>query len=186
MGYYEQNLLRKQEIEEGLLALMQEKQIREITVKDLTDKLHMARKTFYHYYESKWDCLKSLTFRIIEECSLAQLRNVSDTGDMQMIMRNRLEFWIEHKAYLDAINKSKLGDFLLNRIMDYLHRETDVRDVLSTPDVAYDEDILLFCTSGELYLLLKWCADGFSLPVEQMVKKMLRLMQEPMVCSFRK
>ncbi len=181
MGYYELNLQRKQEIETCLLALMQQTFFDRITVKDLAESLQMARKTFYHYFPNKWDCLTSLTDRLLYECNLRVMQETSPE-DTAGICRVRLQFWIEHRDYLDAINRNKLGSFFLNRTLYYLRTEENgLHERLSTPEVTYDEDILFFYMSGQIFLLLKWCHEGFSLSLEEMVQKNMRLVCQPLI-----
>ena len=181
MGYSEQNLQRKKEIEDGLLALMQEIPYDQITVKDLTEHLHIARKTFYHYFSNKCDCLKSLTERLLYECTLQVMQEVPQ-GDTADVCRSRLRYWIKHKAFLDAINRNKLSFFFLNRTIKYIRKEeANLQQSLSTPDTQYDEDILFFYMSGQIFLLLKWSEEGFPLSLEEMVKKYLRLVEQPLI-----
>lgn len=182
MGYYEQSLQRKQEIEEGLLSLMRETPYAQITVKDLTERLCIARKTFYHYFPGKGACLESLTDRLICECNLSVLRTLPAEAGTDQVYRARLEFWMGEKPFLDAIIKNGMGSFLLERFLRYLREEDkSLQDRLSTPEVGYDEDILFFYMSGQLFLLLKWCHDGFVLSLEEMVQKYLRLVHEPLL-----
>lgn len=181
MGYYELNLQRKREIEEGLLALMQEMPFSQITVKNLTEKLHMARKTFYHYFLNKQACLESLTDRLIYECNLGVLL-IAAPDDIAAVYESQLRFWMAHKTFLDALIKNDLGAFFLDRILKYMKKEDKaVQEKLDSPSVQYDEDILFFYMSGQIFLLLKWCNDGFSIPLEEMVRKNLRLVHEPLI-----
>ena len=62
-----QNDHRKEEIESCLLDIMQTMAYEDITVKDLAEKMNIARKTFYHYFPSKKACLESMMDRIIAE-----------------------------------------------------------------------------------------------------------------------
>ena len=183
MGYSETNVQRKKKIEDCLLSLMQEIPYEEITVKGLAEKLQIARKTFYHYFPNKQSCLKSLTERLLFECHLRQLQ-ADASGDLEVLFRIQLQFWLEHKDYLDVINRNRLESFLLNRIMAFVSwEENDLPEKLSTPDVPFDEDILLFFVSGQVFLLLKWARESFRKPVEEMVKKSVRLVREPLICK---
>ena len=50
----------KKMLTQALTQLMQEKQIKEITVKELTDLADMNRGTFYLYYRDVYDMLEKL------------------------------------------------------------------------------------------------------------------------------
>lgn len=54
-------------IKEGFLALLQEKPIQQITVKELTDKIDINRGTFYFHYQDIYGLLESLESDLLEE-----------------------------------------------------------------------------------------------------------------------
>ncbi len=173
---------KRVEIENCLLEMMGETPYEDISVKNIAEKLNMARKTFYHYFSGKNACLESMIDRIIGEYNLKLLLYTREDRALTELYEKRIRFWMEHKSFLDAINRNRLGRVFLNRFLLYLHIEdTDLRDQLNRPHVEYDEDILFFFLSGHLFLLLKWCSEGFSLPVEEMVRKSMRLIHEPLL-----
>lgn len=182
MNYYEQSLLRKKEIETGLLELMQEMPYSEITVKDIADHLHFVRKTFYYYFPNKRACLESLTDRLIQECNLRVVQSLPDEATSGEIYAVRLDFWIEHRDFLDCILRNGLGSFLVERFLAYVRQEDPAVQVrLGTEAVGCDGDVLFFYMIGQIFLLLKWCAEGFVLPMEEMIQKHLRLVHEPLL-----
>lgn len=182
MNYYEQSLLRKKEIETGLLELMQEIPYSEITVKDIAERLHFVRKTFYYYFPNKRACLESLTDRLIQECNLRVVQSLPETASSGEIYAMRIRFWIEHRDFLESIIRNRLSAFLVERFLIYIHQEDHAVQIrLETEKVGCDEDVLYFYMAGQIFLLLKWCAEGFTHPVEEMVKKHLRLVHEPLL-----
>jgi AcrR family transcriptional regulator len=50
----------KKLLTQALTELMQQKQVKEITVKELTDLADMNRGTFYLYYKDIYDMLESI------------------------------------------------------------------------------------------------------------------------------
>lgn len=173
---------RKAQIEDTLLALMARIPYEQITVKDIADTLHIARKTFYHYFPSKTACLESLADRLIYGCSLAEMQTLPPEPPVRDVYALRIRYWMAHKNFLDAINRNALGAFLLERFLQYLRQEDKaLHQKLSRPHMKMDEDILFFYMSSQLFLLLKWCYDGFPLSVEEMVRKLLRLSHEPLL-----
>lgn len=181
MAHYDLTLLRKAEIEETLLSMMQEVPYEQISVKSLTDKLTIARKTFYHYYPSKQACLESLIDRIILECNL-HLMTLPETTSLEDLYRERLHFWIAHKPFLDAVIRNDLRTLLVERILLCVFREDNTLPLyLSTEELACDEDVLFYYISGQVCLMLKWCAEGFTRPIDEMVRKNLRLVHQPLL-----
>lgn len=179
MGHYECSLQRQMEIEECLLEMMHQTPYEDITVKDLTEKLHIARKTFYHYFSSKHLCLEALTDRLIMECDLSELQDLPKNASSYQICEYRLVYWIRHKDFLDAIIANGMSGFLLSRFLLHFQRENRMQDILLRKDMKNcDEDILFFYLSGQVSLMLKWCREGFALPREEMIRKCIRLICE--------
>ena len=181
MAFFEIQLQRKQEIEENLLKQMRDTPYEQITVKNLTEGLQIARKTFYHYFPSKQACLESMVDRIIQECDLAVMAMPNKADSFERCME-RMRFWSDHRAFLDAIDRNSLEYLFIDRIMLYTFRENDLTRLrLSTEQMPCDEDILYFYISSQILLLLKWSREGFSLSPEDMARKTLRLMYEPLL-----
>ena len=182
MNYHDVSLHRRLEIENELLALMQEVSFDRIAVKDITQRLNISRKTFYRYFPNKHACLDSLTDRYIYECHLHLLQSTESSPQLSQYYEGWLTFWMAHRAFLNTIISNKLESFLLERFMEYFRKEEpSFQTLLDAPQMVCDEDILFFYLSGELFLLLKWCAAGFPLPMETMVQKLLRLVCQPLV-----
>ena len=57
----------KEALRNGLLQLMQEKQINEITVKELTELVDINRATFYNHYHDIYDLFSSIEKEMYEE-----------------------------------------------------------------------------------------------------------------------
>ena len=181
MNLFEQNLLRQKDLEETLLALMQEIPYEKIAVKSIADKLGLARKTFYHYFPSKLACLESLFDRVIQECDLV-LMTLPEKAGAAKLCAERLDFWIRHRDFLEVILRNRLEYLFIERIMRHLTREDNsLRIRLSTQDVPCDEDILYYYVSGQIQLILKWCREDFVCPLEEMVRKSLRLTYAPLL-----
>ena len=182
MNYADQKLNRKMQFEDALLALMGEMPYEKISVKDLTERMGVARKTFYQYFPGKRACLEALVDRTIYAGDLYVLQTVPKGAPEEEAYATRLSFWMEHKALLDAIIQNGLGDFFLERTILFVHRENPGLPArLDRPGMPSDGDILYFCLSGQVCLLLRWCREGFCQPVEDMVRKTLRLLHEPLL-----
>ena len=172
---------RKLEIEQALLELMQERPLGDIRINDLAAKLNLVRKTFYHYYPNKMACLESLTDRLLYECDLHLMQTIPERATMHEQYVGQLRFWMGHRDFLEAIVANRLGDFLIGRVMAHMLREYPMLlEQMRTDSVACDEDVLFFYVTGDISLLLKWCAEGFRLSVEEMAAKKVRLLHEPL------
>lgn len=181
MEHMEAGAQRKIEFENALLELMKEMPYSRITVKDLAQRLHLVRKTFYHYFTGKDACLESLTDRMLFEYSMHLLNSLPEEASRYQLYEQQLLFWMSRQDFLNAIIGNGMIGFLLDRFMVYIQRENpDIQNQLSTPSLRCDEDILFYYVSNEMLMLLKWCSEGFKLPLHEMVIKRLRLVHEPL------
>lgn len=182
MDYFEQSLRRKMEIEDGLLELMASTRFSQITVTELTTHLGMSRKCFYHYFSGKEACLESLIDRMIRDAALfLATADSSPVKPLQNYVQN-LEYWKAHGGFLEIIVQNGLDTVLLHRYMlHHIREERSANFRLRKEDIFLDEDILFFCASGLIGLLLRWCQRGFDTPVEEMAKKFRRLLQMPLI-----
>ena len=183
LAAYEQ---RKLEFENTLLKLMQKTPYSRITVKDLAERMHVVRKTFYHYFSGKDACLQSLTDRLILECSMDTVQALLADASALQIYERQLLFWMNHRDFLQVILENGLSSYLVERYLFHILQENlSILNQLHTEAVDCDEDILFFYMTGQIHLLLKWCSEGFPLSVEEMARKNLRLVWEPLFrCSL--
>lgn len=181
MAYFDYQLQRKQEIEETLLELMLDTAYEQISVKSLTDQLQIARKTYYHYFSNKQACLESLMDRLILESNL-QLIMLPENAAFYDVYACYMSFWIDHKVFLDAVIRNNLASLFVKRMMLYLsHEDKNIQIQLNTAELSCDEDVLFYYICGQVHLLLKWCSEGFTLTLDEMVRKILRLVHEPLL-----
>lgn len=97
-------------IEQALLALYEEKEIYQISVRELCTKANVARSTFYTYYDVIDDCLLEIENRIILE-----LITLNDKlkGE-EKIQELDLSFYENTMTYLKE-NQKKIYLFLVKR-----------------------------------------------------------------------
>ena len=173
---------RKEVLENALLELMKNRPYEQITVKELTDYCHISRKTFYQYFSNKHECLESLTDRMLLEESTHLMRELPEDAEFYQIHEATLLYWMDRREFLGAIIAHDLGTFFLERYATYVQREgSSLMDRLDTAKLEWDVDILLFGLSGVVTLLLFWCSEGFVRPLDEMTRKLTRLLHEPLL-----
>lgn len=100
----------QQSIEQALLALYAEKDLYQISVKELCSKANVARSTFYTYYDVLDDCLLE-----IENRTLRELLVLNDAiSGQEKISELDLSFYRHTIAYIKA-HQALLSLFLLKR-----------------------------------------------------------------------
>ena len=173
---------RQRQIEDCLYENMLQTPYSSISVADLCRQVGISRKAFYNYYHDKDACLCSIISRFNRDAMLHAATSVSDAATALETTTALMEYWKDQKSYWDIIVRNNLLHFVLIQNIHYiLTEEQTFLDVLSTPEVKSDTDILACYMSIQLTLLLQWYLRNFDTPAEEMARKLLRLIHTPMI-----
>ena len=107
----------KKLLTQALTELLQKKQVKEITVKELTDLADMNRGTFYMYYRDIFDMLEKIEDELFQKLDvIAQTHEHGDpTQQVKPILLDLFRF-IEENQEMCRVLLSPNGD------MNFLHR----------------------------------------------------------------
>ena len=111
----------KKLLTQALTHLLQEKQINEITVKELTDLADMNRGTFYLYYKDMFDMLEKIEDGMFEALdAIISLHEHDDVSQQTKPILLDLFDFIEENQEMCRVLLSPHGD------MNFLHRLNEV------------------------------------------------------------
>ena len=111
----------KKLLTQALTQLLQEKQINEITVKELTDLADMNRGTFYLYYKDTFDMLEKIEDGLFEALDeIVSLHEHDDVSHQTTPILLDLFRFIEENQEMCRVLLSPHGD------MNFLHRLNQV------------------------------------------------------------
>lgn len=181
----EQSARRQQEIEEGLLAMMQKLRYEDISVSDLCLKLDIPRKSFYRYFGSKEDALYGLLDHRLMEYDSKYSGTV--TGNMPGIALNLnwfFEFWLTQKDLLDALQRSNISGILVERAIQNSQRAEIfeyARDGYSHADV---EMITSFTVCGLMSIVLHWHHEGYKESPKEMAETAYKMLNRPLISNL--
>lgn len=169
---------RQKQIEDCLYENLLQKPYHNISVSDLCKQVGISRKAFYNYYPSKDACFCAILDRAIQD---SVLRLTPDTNDPVQTYTAYLEYWKSQKPLFDIIVRNGLVYlFLQQNLHHVMAEERTLMDLLNTPVVKSDTDILSCCMSIQITLLMQWYSRGFDTPAREMATKFLRLLYLPM------
>ena len=178
----EQSSQRQQRLEKGLLELMTQKSYDEISVSDLCEYLQIPRKSFYRYFSSKDGALHALldhTLLGFESYVPQPLRSEPRTPFRELTYF--FLFWIEHKELLDALAKSSMSGALVERAMGQATTEYNFPNRFlpnDTPEAR--RQIVLFCVTGLMSMVLTWHHFGYRKSAEEMASIAVRILSQPL------
>ncbi len=173
---------RQKQIEDCLYENLQHTPYQSISVSDLCRQVGISRKAYYNYYRDKDACLSAIIDQQLRKTSLEVTLLLADNSTPLETATLILESWKRQKPFLDVLVRNDLLYLLMLRQMQYIMEEDTVTlALLDTPEIKPDADIVACYMSCQLTLVLQWYNRGFETPVEEMAKKLLRVLQKPLI-----
>lgn len=176
----EQSARRQREMEEGLLAAMRTKLYDDITISDLCASMNIPRKSFYRYFSSKEGALYALIDHMMMDFN-GEVFADEEKATIKTLERF-FEFWKEHSAFLDALQRSGLGVVLVQRcIAKAMEEDTLSKNLLSLSSGVSREYMVNFLISGLISMVLQWHHSGYNTDSHQMAQVAAQLMTQPLL-----
>ena len=163
----------RRQLKKGLAALMKEKSVNQITVKELVEEVDINRSTFYLHFKDIQDLLRE-----IEENMEAQIKRAIEEHPIVSGNENAFYFIEDMFRVLDEereISKALIGP---NGDMGFIHRieriiRENSRGTLEKMFPGKKEDLkyfYAFCLSGCLGLVKVWLNEGEEKSPEEMAQ----------------
>ena len=163
----------RRQLKKGLAALMKEKSVNQITVKELVEEVDINRSTFYLHFKDIQDLLRE-----IEENMEAQIKRAIEEHPIVSGNENAFYFIEDMFRVLDEereISKALIGP---NGDMGFIHRieriiKENSRGTLEKMFPGKKEDLkyfYAFCLSGCLGLVKVWLNEGEDKSPEEMAQ----------------
>ena len=163
----------RRQLKKGLAALMKEKSVNQITVKELVEEVDTNRSTFYLHFKDIQDLLRE-----IEENMEAQIKRAIEEHPIVSGNENAFYFIEDMFRVLDEereISKALIGP---NGDMGFIHRieriiKENSRGTLEKMFPGKKEDLkyfYAFCLSGCLGLVKVWLNEGEEKSPEEMAQ----------------
>lgn len=156
---------------ETLLLLLEVKDYKDITIKELTEKADIARQTFYRNYKSIDEILIGRMDEIWNEYmgTAKQFLNV-ETGDVKPMVRRVFTIWKENEKIFRAIQKAGLTHLAIHRYHDYV---VDMQEeIIGSTEITTDKQRYLarFFAGGSFALQSFWFEENMKLSVEEITE----------------
>jgi len=166
----------KRALREGLAELLMEKNIQNITVKELTDKADVHRSTFYANFKDIYDLYGQM-----EEAILAEISDILTDEynlDPKVFFGVLFRYIDDNKKLCRLIFGKNVNGFFINRISD-LFKSSCVAcwrmEYGLTNSTEEIEPYAHFFLSGCLGLVGDWVCNNFEQPVEELMTMLVDL-----------
>jgi len=158
----------------ALLELMEEHPFVEITIKEITDRAELVRRTFYGHFSSKDDVLRSYIDGLGSQLS----EIISDTGEplLHYASRQFFTFWSEHANFLRMLKNN--GLFLPVDAIERFLNNLEITLPVKRWKNLQDRDHTFSCAymaGGLLNLLYSWIDRASGETSEEMAEAFISL-----------
>lgn len=178
----DRRIVRSQKlIQEAFLALLTEKEFDEITVKDVTERADISRKTFYLHYVDKYDLLDVIINKLIEE--LDQICEQKKEKGMIEGTVIWFRYFENNKAFFAALFHSdstvSFRKLLLNFMEEQLRKK-----MASMGEGQADEIVVHFLGMAVLGVMESYVLDRIEGTTEEIAKKVGNLMERTIALEY--
>ncbi len=165
----------KEAIRSTFKEMICEMDYEQITIKELTQRAQINRKTFYLHYRSLDDLLQELQNEIAENFTSLKVSYGSMTD-----IRKLIKLFFEHAANMPLLHERLMcsGSYypvwekINKQIMDY--RKQTNRGVFCSDQYA-ENLIFAYYGANSTLLYRQWVADGKKLPLEDLIEIAVKL-----------
>lgn len=163
----------KKLLRQGLSELMDEKDFKDITVKEITDRMDLNRGTFYLHYKDTYDLLEKIEDELIEtfETLILEYQPTAENTSAFIIIDQVYDFITEnHKICCTLLQNNASTQFedKLRNIIISKGFEINSRLFNSGPENGGPYKTYFFAY-GIIGLVKQWLADGMTIPKGEMV-----------------
>lgn len=163
----------KKLLKKTLTTLMEEKELRKITVKEITERANINRGTFYLHYQDIYDMVEKLGDEIITK--VMKIIDKSNPIGMNFlflpVLIKIIEYFYEDNKFISALISSN-GDpnFItkITNIMIEYTMETYKKEFLGHSE-NYIKVVTTFIVSGGIGVFTDWFKDGCKIPINEVI-----------------
>ncbi len=157
---------------DGLVKLMLEHDINEITVKDLTEAIDINRSTFYIHYKDIYDLLNSIEAELLEEFDELLSCNMDTAEDVHTqilpVLKALYHRLYEHKELVSAFLGPHGDVSFINSLQELLSSKITGWWTNDSPDAGLSPFYSAFCFSGCIGIIKEWTKSGYRKQPDEM------------------
>lgn len=168
----------------GLTTLLQQKSIKEITVRELADLVDINRSTFYLHYTDIYELLEKTEERLIQQIQDAMEKEWNGSADSSRFYRflERSFRILAENAPLCSALMGPNGDIAFLRTVESMFRNEGLKFMRAfAPNELRDQDLqyaISFALAGCMGLVERWLKNGCPETPTHMAELLLLLLQE--------
>lgn len=145
-------------LKNSLLTLLKEKQITDITVKELCEQADVNRSTFYSHYANHFDLKTQIENEMIEDLTqYLRMDNIEENADGLKMTEKLLEYIATRQTECEALlNENKISTF--QKKVEQLAHQSMMKNQLIKNN--FNEYVRAFIISGSIQMIRLWLDNG--------------------------
>ena len=159
-------------LQQSLIQLMTEKEIKDITVKELSESADITRGTFYLHYSDIYDILRSMEYELFTEFNEILSESFDNNGNRlspETILANIFSFLNRHRDAAKVMMGPHGDIAFVNRLKDLV--KVRIYSVLTQKKAVCQYDYAeAFAVSGCIGVIETWLNQSSPLPPDEMAK----------------
>lgn len=161
----------KKMIRRALAELLQEKELRKITVQEIADKAEVSRFTFYKHYIDVYDLYDKIERELLIDISVIvlQIENKTTEEFFQKLVQYIYDNSVTFGMIFNPNSKSNLRD-KLSKLIEGMFKKLysdKLRIPMDNKELAY---ICCYRSQGCLSVIQRWVINGLEEPCDYIVK----------------
>lgn len=166
-----------QVIRSALFELLEEKDLKNITVTDICKLADVNRGTFYKYYDDVPDLFSKIEMSVVSETCDVIKADCLEHFSIEKLLSNILNIIVDNKDLTYMLAKSPTETQYLQELIQTFRPELIETMLANIPDLTKDmSDVCFdFILGGVVNLILQWVKKEMNIPVRQMETILARL-----------
>ena len=161
----------KKLLKDSLIALMYEKKVKDITIKDITERADLSRGTFYLHYLDIYDLLSQIEDEAIENVKqMLQEFNAQSNASTYHLLEQLFNYLYENKQLFQLLLYSNSDTQFLNKLKVFIKTMGlyTLQNVYKESHPDQQTYFLSFISSGVLGMTEHWFESGMTLTSAEM------------------
>lgn len=159
-----------QAIRSALFQLLEEKDLKSITVTDICKSADVNRGTFYKYYADVSDLFSQIELSIVENVCEIIRKNCMENFSIEKIVANILDLTAENQDFTLMLAKNPTETQYMRKIIQTFRPQFIEMIHLHIPGLTEEMSDICFdlIAGGVVMLLMRWITKEITLSPEQM------------------
>ncbi len=166
-------------LKQSLIELMEQKSIRQISIKEICEHADVSRSTFYTHFGSQYELLDSIRKEIIEASQqMAAKEKNRDELHTKLLLERHLQYILDHIRMFMAFSSEGAEDYEIPRrtMQIILLPYVDAQLMRSSPSISAEEyeHTCLFCIFGCIAVVKNWMRNPARLTPRELAEDLMR------------